>query len=130
SPSATSPALTPLDNTSPTDANPGFLWRTVPPDSLQSTVIVQDMVTRRMTPRVAVVYQTGAYGEALSQLFVAEYMRAGGTVTATPFTSGALADVISSVGAGDSQEVLFISSSLADSIGFLNAATSTPALQA
>src|SRR5690606_19042928 len=49
SPSATSPQLTLLEPFVPTDDAPGFLWRTVPPDSLQSAVMAADVLGRGRT---------------------------------------------------------------------------------
>ncbi|HET6581804.1 MAG TPA: ABC transporter substrate-binding protein, partial [Nannocystaceae bacterium] len=88
SPSATSPSLTALDNTNPTDENPGFLWRTAPPDSLQGRVIAADVFGRDIT-KVGIIYQTGAYGDALSSLFIQRFVELGGaTPKEYPFDAG------------------------------------------
>lgn len=122
SPSATSPALTALDGATATDAEPGLLWRTAPPDSLQGVVIAEDMLERGVR-QVAVVYQRGAYGEGLAEVFVDELDAGGGSVTRWPYddAEGPSAAI---VGASDDavEEVLFISSDVDDIVTFLNAA--------
>lgn len=134
SPSATSPELTELEAPDPTSERPGLLWRTVPPDTLQSEVIVADMRARGVD-RVAVLFQEGAYGEGLSTLFEAGFLAAGGgLVDRQAFASGQFATQVATVGdalaAGELDEVLFISSDIADSVGFLVAASATDDLLA
>lgn len=118
SPSATSPALTDIDTTSPTDESPGLLWRTAPPDSLQGTVIAGDMSMRGVSD-VAVIHATGPYGEGLARQFELSF---GGDVTLFPFDDTTARDTaISEAGAGAFDEVLFISSQTPDAVAFLNA---------
>ncbi len=133
SPSATSPALTALDNSSPSDAMPGFLWRTAPPDSLQSEVIASDMLARGVT-NVAVIFQQGAYGDGLASLFVQRFTDGGGgEVQQFPFEAGSdFAASVATVGEaidGGVDEVLFVSSDIADYIEFFQAATATTNLE-
>jgi branched-chain amino acid transport system substrate-binding protein len=132
SPSATSPALTGIDATDPSFEAPGLLWRTVPPDTLQSEVIAADMLARSAT-RVAAMYQLGAYGEGLVDLFESRFIADGGeTVERMPFESGQFATTVATLGAsvaaGEYDEVLFVSSDLADYTAFLLAASATDAL--
>jgi branched-chain amino acid transport system substrate-binding protein len=134
SPSATSPSLTGLEAADPTFDAPGLLWRTVPPDTLQSKVIIADMRARGVE-RVAVLYQAGAYGEGLATLFEAGFLAAGGgLVDRQSFASGQFATQVATVGdalaTGELDEVLFVSSDIADSIGFLIAASATDDLLA
>lgn len=119
SPSATSPALTDIDVTSPTDEDPGLLWRTAPPDSLQGAVIAGDMEMRGVTD-VAVIHASGAYGEGLAREFERGF---SGNVTLFPFDDATARDsAVAEVGADASYgEALFISSQTTDSIAFLNA---------
>jgi ABC-type branched-subunit amino acid transport system substrate-binding protein len=124
SPSATSPSLTPLDGLSSTDASPGLLWRTAPPDSVQGVAIAWDMtVFRDPVDRsfdVAVVYQTGPYGEGLEQTFTDAMNARGGTTTGFPFDSAlGPGDAIADVNGGNFEEVLFISSEAGDVVSFL-----------
>lgn len=134
SPSATSPSLTALDNTSPTDENPGFLWRTAPPDSLQGRVIAADVFGRGIT-KVAIIYQTGAYGDSLSGLFIDRFVELGGqTPTEYPFDagtdfSGQVATVAEGIRNGDIEEVLFLTSDIADYVSFVNSAIASPDLE-
>ncbi len=122
SPSATSPALTALDGLSPTDEDPGLLWRTAPPDSLQGVVIALDMQKRGIRD-VAVVHQTGAYGEGLGEVFAEEFTAyPGRTAHLYPFDDASNRDEqIIDAGATDVEEVLFISSEKEDTVAFLNA---------
>lgn len=134
SPSATSPDLTALDGTSPSDELPGLLWRTAPPDSLQSAVIAADMRERGVA-HPAVIYQTGAYGDGLRELFVERFVAAGGDEPELfPFSDGdfatGLAEVADGIVAGEIDEVLFLSSDIADYVAFFTAATATDELLA
>jgi len=129
SPSATSPALTGIDATDPSFETPGLLWRTVPPDTLQAKVIAADM-RERGVGRVAAMYQVGAYGESLTALFETEFIAGGGTtVERMPFESGQYATMVATVGealgANELDEVLFVSSDIADYTGFLLAASAS-----
>lgn len=133
SPSATSPLLTSAEAVMPTDETPGLLWRTAPPDTLQGTVIAQDMIERGVQS-VAVLYQAGAYGEGLSSLFSSTLSAEGGTVSLLTFGSGEdfsleVALIAEGIEAGDFDEVLMISSEIADYITFFDAASSTASLR-
>jgi branched-chain amino acid transport system substrate-binding protein len=120
SPSATSPSLTALDGLDPTDDDPGLLWRTAPPDSLQGVVMALDMQRRGITS-VAVVHQTGAYGEGLSEVFAEEFVDGGGSATLYPFDDATIrGEQVTDAGATGVQEVLFISSEKSDTVAFLN----------
>ena len=134
SPSATSAALTGIDVAEPSDARPGLLWRTVPPDTLQSEVIAADMRGRGVT-RVAAMYQAGSYGEGLVSLFEARFLAGGGAVVQRmQFSSGEFSTMVATVGdqlaAGELDEVLFVSSDIGDYTGFLAAAAGNDALLA
>jgi len=134
SPSATSAELTAIDAVDPTFEAPGLLWRTVPPDTLQAEVIASDMRERAVL-RVAVIYQTGSYGDGLSALFEDRFVALGGTeVQRHPFTDGQfgtiVADVGERLGADEVHEVLFLSSDIADYIDFLLGVASTDDLLA
>ena len=124
SPSATSPALTDLDGLSPSDEDPGLLWRTAPPDSLQGVVIALDMWNRGVRD-VGVVHQNGAYGEGLAEVFAQEFTDKGGSATLYPFDNDSSRDdQVVDAGATAVREVLFISSEKADTVAFLNSAGS------
>jgi branched-chain amino acid transport system substrate-binding protein len=121
--SATSPALTGMDFTSPSDDQPGLLWRTVPPDSLQGQTIARDM-TARGIEQVSVIAQTGAYGEGLSSEFARAYPY---QFDLRVFSSAdQLREATASAGAGSAREVLFIASAEDDVISFLTASASDP----
>ncbi len=134
SPSATSPSLTPLDGLASTDEDPGLLWRTCPPDDLQSAAIAWDMTTSfdpngadvyRPEPSldVAVVYQTGAYGEGLELVFTQEMVARGGSTVGFPFSDATgRSDGIAQAANAGVDEVLFVSSDSADVIAFLEGA--------
>ncbi len=134
SPSATSPALTALDGTTASDSAPGLLWRTAPPDSLQSQVIASEMLDRGVT-KAAVIFQQGAYGDALANLFVQRFTDGGGeSAQQYPFEAGSdfattVAVVADEIGMGNVEEVLFVSSDITDYITFFVSATATPDLE-
>ena len=121
--SATSSALTRLD------ADTGLLWRTCPPDSEQGAAIAADLDARGVA-RVAVIVEEGPYGTGLADEFSAAF---GGEATPFPFAPGneTVRDAHAMAIAGraaEFDEVLFISSTAADSRAFLRYAASTPAL--
>lgn len=134
SPSATSPALTELDGVVATPEDPGLLWRTAPPDDLQSQVIAEDMAFNfnpdnpsvfRSTPslNVGVLYQQGAYGEGLERGFSTALAELKGRTTLFPFfddTSRSEAIALSANQPFD--EILFISSDAADIVAFFQGA--------
>jgi len=136
SPSATSPALTELDVTEPTDAMPGMLWRTAPPDSLQGAAIAYDMRAPGLgrataVQTVAVVHHTGAYGAALANVFATEFQADGGQATLLPFeNSGEMSEKIGQAAIGDFDEVLFVSSQTTDAIAFMDSAAELPGFDA
>jgi len=121
SPSATSPALTDLDGLSCSDADPGLLWRTAPPDDLQGKVMALDMLDRDVG-NVAVIFQEGPYGAGLQQAFSTNFTEGGGTVEAFQFTEGNTSQrdtAISDVAFGAYDEVVFISADKTDIVAFL-----------
>jgi ABC-type branched-subunit amino acid transport system substrate-binding protein len=80
--------------------------------------------------RVVAMYQTGAYGESLTALFETEFMAGGGTtVQRMLFDSGQFATMVATVGealaANELDEVLFVSSDIADYTGFFLAASAS-----
>jgi branched-chain amino acid transport system substrate-binding protein len=133
SPSATSPALTDLDPEAVSDDTPGLLWRTAPSDALQGSVIAEDMLgpgegRESAVTQVAVIYQVGAYGEGLFEVFARAFQAGGGDAAQQfPFgDEGQLADAIADVGNSSVPEVLFISSQPEDIVDFLDAAATLP----
>ncbi len=140
SPSATSPSLTPLDGIESSNAQPGLLWRTAPPDDLQGFAIAEDMRTVfdpaqetafRTAPSevVGVVYQTGAYGEGLRAAFQDAFESAGGTVESFAFSDPTgRSDAIALAANGGFDEILFVSSDSADVVAFLQGAAALDTL--
>jgi branched-chain amino acid transport system substrate-binding protein len=119
SPSATSPALTELEPDA-SSGNPGRLWRTPPPDSLQGRTIAEDMEARGVE-NVAVIAAEGAYGTGLATVFQSAF---GGTSELLVFSEASqipnravMAGTMSEV-----DEVLFISSQADENAAFLNSA--------
>jgi branched-chain amino acid transport system substrate-binding protein len=122
SPAATSPSLLALEPMS-TDKDPGFLWRVAPPDSLQGTVIADDM-TARGVMKAAVVREGGAYGEGLAKVFQDRFIANGGKVDILAITTDTqIGEATATVAGSDASEVLFISSQQDWVIKFLNAAS-------
>lgn len=119
--SATSPALTGDDIW-------GLFWRTVPSDAVQGRVIAQDITMRHgATARIAEIVETGPYGDGLQEAFRGAF--APGVPTVLSFTAGTDAmrgAQVMSVGAqhANYDEVLFISSAVADEPAFLTYAAS------
>lgn len=123
SPSATSPALTDLDGGVSTDADPGLLWRTCPPDSLQGEVQALEMIARGIE-RVGVVAEVGAYGEGLAEVFQESFNGDGrSSELATFVESSELGSIAATYNAVDFEAVLVISSVTAFVADFLVAAS-------
>jgi len=126
SPSATSPSLTPIDGLVHSDESPGLLWRTIGPDTVQAYAISEDMITRGVTG-VAVVYESGAYGEGLAETFMESFSQEeGAEVSAHLFLdetglNTAITDV-AGLPSEQFQEVLFVASELSTISEFLNTA--------
>ena len=128
-PSATSNALSDLDQSNPSDESPGLLWRTAPPDSLQGFAIASDMgpmgvVNGRTVEvdNVAVIFEEGPYGDGLAQAFGDLY--SGATIQLFPFDSPTARDEAIAAVANDAliEEVLFVSGTISDSTEFFNMA--------
>ena len=128
SPSATSSELEEIDDTTPDDEQPGLLWRTVPSDDLQGRVIASDMRMRGVTS-LSILYRPDTYGDALAAL-VQRALAGTIAVRADPFTPDTLAARVVELADRDDDEVLFVSSILAESIGFLDAASVSDSLRA
>ena len=73
SPSATSPALTDIDDK-------GYFFRTAPSDARQGQVLAQVVMDRGIN-EVAVTYTNNDYGKGLSDSFVNAFKAMGGSVT-------------------------------------------------
>ena len=73
SPSATSPALTTLEDG-------GWFFRTAPSDARQGPVLADIAISRGQTD-MAVTHSNSDYGKGLADAFVTAYEAAGGTVT-------------------------------------------------
>jgi branched-chain amino acid transport system substrate-binding protein len=122
SPAATSVFLLKLEPSS-SDGQPGLLWRVAPPDSLQGTVIAEDMMAR-MVREVAVIREPGPYGDGLTEIFRDVFTAAGGTVNIHSITSDTqIGETTAMVAESGAQEVLFISSKQDWASKFLNAAS-------
>ena len=128
SPSATSPALTTIDGAVKTDQDPGNLWRTAPPDSLQGLAVARGLDARG-TGKVVVVYQTGPYGEGLKEVFLESYQ---GVASEQEYLSASdVPDIATALPSEhpDVDTVFFISSEVAEIAEFLNAAAEGNNLQ-
>ncbi|WP_137700474.1 ABC transporter substrate-binding protein [Marimonas lutisalis] len=75
SPSATSPALSHMNN-----EDDGLFFRTAPSDARQGVVMTQVLMDRGIK-EVAVTYTNNDYGKGLADSFQAAFEAAGGTVT-------------------------------------------------
>ena len=126
SPSATSPALTYLDQPLTPDGHAGRLWRTAPPDSVQGQVLAQivgEFVYTGGKQHVAVAYQEGPYGEGLAEVFIDYYVTDSHTADRKPFDDATSRDsAVAEVATGNYDAIVFISSDLPDVSAFLNGA--------
>ncbi|MDX2482103.1 MAG: ABC transporter substrate-binding protein [Pseudodonghicola sp.] len=91
SPSATSPALTDIEDN-------GLFFRTAPSDARQGAVMAQIILDHGIKS-VAVTYTNNDYGKGLSSAFETSYKAAGGTVTLTSAHEDGKADYSAEVGA-------------------------------
>lgn len=122
-PSATSPLLTALEPDA-TDAAPGRLWRTAPPDAEQALQIGMDIRTRDPSD-VMLVAQAGAYGDGLTDLLQPELPD---LMVVSFATEGQLTSALGMAASAEVGEVIIASSSTDDYIDFLRAALSEPGL--
>lgn len=90
SPSATSPALSTIDDD-------GMFFRTAPSDARQG-VVMADIIMERGIDTVAVTYTNNDYGLGLADSFEAAFEAAGGTVTLVAAHEDGRADYSSEVG--------------------------------
>lgn len=124
SPSATSPALTALDGLEHSDSEPGLLWRTAPPDTIQGPVIAGSMI-HRGTVTAAAVHREDAYGSGLALVVHEAFVGEDRTLELLPFNdeAGLVDQTVGAVEEGEVDEVLFVSSNLDEVVGFLVAAS-------
>jgi ABC-type branched-subunit amino acid transport system substrate-binding protein len=123
SPTATSPSLTEIDGLVSTDADPGLLWRTAPPDDLQGKVMAE-YLTAESIKTVDVIFEEGPYGTALALVFDEEFRARGGTVGQLGYDAGDIAQrdaQIARAAASGRDAVVFISATKSDTVAFLNA---------
>lgn len=84
---AASPALTPLDNTSPTDDSPGLLWRTSSSGASQGVILAEDFfartdvngLPRRTSNIVALIHEEGSFGAGVADSFAQRYTELAGS---------------------------------------------------
>lgn len=91
SPSATSPALSTLDDK-------GFFFRTAPSDARQGEVMA-DIITERGIKDVAVTYTNNDYGKGLADSFAKSFAAKGGKITISAAHDDGKADYSSDVAA-------------------------------
>jgi branched-chain amino acid transport system substrate-binding protein len=91
SPSATSPALTDIDDD-------GYFFRTAPSDARQGEVLAE-VLTDRGVEEVAITYTNNDYGLGLAESFTAAFEERGGTVAMTAAHEDGRGDYSSEVAA-------------------------------
>jgi branched-chain amino acid transport system substrate-binding protein len=91
SPSATSPALTDIEDND-------YFFRTAPSDARQGEVLAE-ILTSQDIMNVAVTYTNNDYGKGLSDSFIAAYEAAGGSVTVSSPHDDGKGDYSAEVGA-------------------------------
>lgn len=123
SPSATSPELTGIDVQTATDQQPGLLWRTAVPDTVQGAIIARHLET--VVPavtNVSIVFEKGAYGEGLEKVFRSSFQKDGRTINSLGFTAGVSGErdgAIFNAATTNPQFVLFFSSQSGDQSAFV-----------
>ena len=90
SPSATSPALTTIEDN-------GLFFRTAPSDARQG-VVMAEIIMDRGIDEVAVTYTNNDYGQGLADSFAAAFEEMGGTVTIVAAHEDERADYFAEVG--------------------------------
>ena len=103
SPSATAPALTTLDDKD-------LVYRTAPSDAFQG-VKLGDLLMQKGIKDVAVTYVNNDYGKGLNDVFVEQFKKNGGTVSADVSHEDGKADYRAELGqlaAGGSQALVII----------------------
>ena len=91
SPSATSPALSTIDDN-------GLFFRTAPSDARQGQVMA-DVLVDKGIKEVAVTYTNNDYGKGLADAFESAFKAAGGTITISAAHEDGKADYSAEVGA-------------------------------
>jgi branched-chain amino acid transport system substrate-binding protein len=91
SPSATSPALSTIDDK-------GYFFRTAPSDARQGQVLA-DVLSARGISEVAVTYTNNDYGKGLSDSFAKAFKAKGGTISISAAHEDGKADYSAEVGA-------------------------------
>ncbi len=120
-PSATATQLAAIDT-----HTPGLLWRTTPPDSLQSAVILDDILDGPDITRIVIVRRANdVYAQSLSVILQEAAGEAGLEVDASHvFTdAAAIPAVASNVLSSNPRAIVFLSSQIADAAAFLDAAS-------
>jgi len=92
SPSATSPALSHMNN-----EDNGLFFRTAPSDARQGVVMTEVLMSRDIN-EVALTYTNNDYGKGLADAFQAAFESAGGTVTVSAAHEDGKADYSAEVG--------------------------------
>jgi branched-chain amino acid transport system substrate-binding protein len=136
SPTATSPALTELDGLVSTDAEPGLLWRTAPPDDLQGAVLAEyissgniDGDDKPSIKTVDVIFEEGPYGTALAFVFSEQFKERGGTTQLRGYADTDKRDEqILRAASSSTGGVLFISATKDDTKAFLQRVATTAGL--
>ncbi|MCB9596047.1 MAG: ABC transporter substrate-binding protein [Sandaracinaceae bacterium] len=122
SPSATATQLEAIDT-----SEPGLLWRTAPPDSLQSAVILSRILDQpEGAASLAVVRRSNdVYAQSLSVILQESAIEAGLRVDASPVFAdrAAIERVASAALATTPDAVVFLSSHIDDAAAFLDAAS-------
>ncbi len=94
SPSATSPAITNLDDND-------FVFRTAPPDSLQGIVLADLAYNIKGYRKIAIISRNDAYGAGLADALKANFEALGGTVTTIQLYDPATTDFSAEIAAAE-----------------------------
>lgn len=126
SPGARRPGLTGLDGTTKSEDNPGLLWRTVAPDSVQGQALAADVARQipAQSGKVGVLFEAGLYGQGVAEGLLAGLSSTGFQALDHRFASTAERDAAVAAAAGLHVDALvFVGVDAADAAGFLDRAS-------
>lgn len=130
-PSATSPALTTIDDRLSAGDPYGLFWRTCPNDELQGKVLAENVIgLLPAITKVTVVYIHDAYGDGLAQVFQNVYGISKTSLVpyddTTPDDDAALAKLVADADGKNGDAVLLISHYGTTSLKIINAMAGLP----
>jgi branched-chain amino acid transport system substrate-binding protein len=127
SPAATSSDLWFIDTSAPSDAVPGLLWRTVPPDAAQAIALVVDLMSPGVgrglpVENLGILYENTPFGRGLAREVNTRVLANSGATkleTYEPKDTGSMTTAVAALAAyGTLEETLLVASTVADVTSF------------